>query len=80
MSEGFRYAVGSLGALLAIFGAFLLLWQRYQYCAGGCRLGPRSLAAAWALVLLGAGALAASFLLSAGEAPAVPPFLQGGGV
>ncbi|MBI5018516.1 MAG: hypothetical protein HZB55_23905 [Deltaproteobacteria bacterium] len=47
------YALGSLGALLALFGAFLLLWRRYQHCVGGCTLNPRTRGVAWGMLLIG---------------------------
>jgi len=64
------YAVGSLGALLALFGAFLLLWRRFQSCAGGSSLNPRTRAVAWAMLLVGA----ALVVFAAFFAPPVPTF------
>jgi hypothetical protein len=51
---------------LGLFGAFLLFYERFQYCAGGCRLEPRTRAAAWTLLLLGAVLIAAVIALRLG--------------
>lgn len=70
MNPEILYAVGSIGALFSLFGGFLLLWRRYQYCAGGCALNPRTRHVAWVLLLFGA-ALAAFAVLFA---PPLPHF------
>lgn len=64
------YSLGSLGALLSLFGGFLILWRRFQAASGGRRLPPRTRGVAWSMLLLGAAlvALALSF------APPIPSF------
>lgn len=66
------YILGSLGALLALFGGFLLFWRRYQSCAGGCTLNPRTRAAAW-VMLIGGAALVLFAALFASPLPGVAP-------
>lgn len=71
MTEGFRYALASLGALLLIFGAFLLWWRRADHPGAG----GRTRTGAWVLLLVGGVLFAGGMLLPVEPPPAVPPFL-----
>lgn len=68
MTQEMPYALGGLGGLFCLFGAFLLLWRRYQCVPQGCSVGPRTRGVAWALLLAGLALLAAAALF-AGSGP-----------
>jgi len=69
MSVELPYVVGGIGGVLVSFGAFLLLYERYQHCVGGCRLRAGGRTASWTLLVIGALLLGASLWIVTGTAP-----------
>jgi hypothetical protein len=69
MSVELPFVVGGSGGVLASFGAFLLLWERYEYCVGGCKLGRGGRTTAWVLLILGLLLVFASLWIPGETAP-----------
>lgn len=72
MSPGFRYGVGSVGALLLLFGAFLVVWRRVDRPGAG----RRTHTGAWLILLVGAAMLALALAVPESPPPPFPRFLQ----
>ena len=75
MNEGLAYVVGGLGAILAVFGLFLLLHERYDQRVGGFTLLPGTRRVAKTLLLVGTALFVFALILPTGSASGEPQSL-----